>query len=55
MPPELIRNDDIWELALANVFVNKGALSINADAISDLRLSQDVCGLINSLVMAVYE
>jgi hypothetical protein len=54
-PPELTRNDDIWELALANIFINKGALSINVDAISDLRLSQDVCGLVNSLVMAVYE
>jgi hypothetical protein len=55
VPPDLTRNDDVWELALANLFINKGTLSVSADAISDLRLSQDVCGLVKSLVLAVYE
>ncbi|GHU82908.1 hypothetical protein AGMMS50284_5550 [Clostridia bacterium] len=55
LQPELTRNSDIWELALANIFVNKGVVNIIADNISDLRLFPDLCGLVNSLVTAVYE
>ena len=54
-PPNLTRNADIWELGIATVFVPRGALSINTENISDTRLSATVCGLVNSLISAVYE
>jgi len=54
-PPNLTRNADIWELGIATVFVSRGALSIDAVNISDTRMSPTVCGLVNSLVSAVYE
>jgi hypothetical protein len=54
-PPNLTRNADIWELGIATVYILRGALSINAENISDTRMSATVCGLVNSLVSAVYE
>jgi len=54
-PPALTRNNDIWELGLGTVYVVRGALSIDAVNISDTRMSATVCGLVNSLVSAVYE
>jgi len=54
-PPGLTRNADIWELGLGTVFVTRGALSIDTANISDTRMSATVCGLVNSLVSAVYE
>ena len=54
-PAALTRNPDIFELGLASVYVVRGALSIEAGNISDTRMSAAVCGLVNSLVSAVYE
>jgi len=54
-PPNLTRNNDVWELGIATVYVVRGALSIEAVNISDTRMSPTVCGLVNSLVSAVYE
>lgn len=54
-PPGLTRNADRWELGIGTVFVVRGALSINAENISDTRLSPAMCGLVNSLVSAVYQ
>jgi len=54
-PPALTRNNDIWELGIATVYVVRGALSIEAINISDTRMSATICGLVNSLVSAVYE
>lgn len=54
-PPALVRNDDIWELGIADVAVGKGVVSLTAGNITDTRLQADLCGLINSLVTAVYE
>lgn len=54
-PPNLTRNNDTWELGIATVFVVRGAVSIEAGNISDTRMSATVCGLVNSLVSAVYE
>lgn len=54
-PPALTRNADIWELGIATVFVVRGALAIEAINISDTRLSPAMCGLVNSLVSAVYQ
>jgi hypothetical protein len=54
-PPNLTRNSDTWELGLGTVFVSRGALAIDTVNISDTRMSPTVCGLVNSLVSAVYE
>ena len=54
-PPNVTRNADIWELGIGTVYVLRGALSINAENISDTRLSPTMCGLVNSLVSAVYQ
>ena len=55
VPPELTRTSDVWELGLAEITVARGAVSITANAITDTRLDQTLCGLANSLVSAVYE
>ena len=55
IPSNLTRNNDTWELGIATVFVVRGALSIEAVNISDTRLSPAVCGLVNSLISAVYQ
>ena len=54
-PPALTRNNDIYEMGIGTVYVSRGALSINAENVSDTRLSPTVCGLVNSLVSAVYQ
>ena len=53
--PALTRNSDTWELGLADIAVAKGAVSIAAGNITDSRLNTSLCGLVNSLVSAVYE
>ena len=45
--PALTRTSDVYELAAAT--------SIVANNITDTRLNTDLCGLVNSLVSAVYE
>ena len=54
-PPELTRTADVYELALADVTVPRAAVSLAAGNITDQRLNQNLCGLVNSLVSAVYE
>lgn len=54
-PPELTRGDNIYELALGDVTVAQAATEINAKHIADTRLDAALCGLVNSLVSAVYE
>jgi hypothetical protein len=54
-PPNLTRDTDIWEMGIATVFVVRAAVSIEPLNISDTRMSPAVCGLVNSLVSAVYE
>lgn len=53
--PDITRNDDIYELGIADIVVGKGVVSISNDNISDTRLNTTLCGLVNSLVSAVYE
>jgi len=55
VPPELTRSADIWELGLADVFVDRAAASIPQSAITDTRMNQQLCGMVNSTVTAVYE
>lgn len=53
--PELTRNDDTYELGVADITVGRGAVEITAASISDTRLNSSLCGIVNSLVLAVYE
>jgi hypothetical protein len=53
--PDLTRTADIYELGIADVLVSKGVVVITSDAITDTRLNTNLCGLVNSLVSAVYE
>lgn len=53
--PALTRTSDIYELGIADVLVPTAATSIIANNIIDTRLNTSLCGLVNSLVSAVYE
>lgn len=55
LPPALNRNNDVYELGIADITVAKGAVSISAGSITDTRLNTSLCGLVNSLISAVYE
>lgn len=51
--PELTRNSDVWELALADIFVGAGVVAILQANITDTRLSNDLCGVVHALVQQV--
>ena len=53
--PSLTRSDSIYELALADIAVAAGAVSLAAGDITDRRLDTALCGTVNSLITAVYE
>jgi hypothetical protein len=53
--PDLTRTADIYELGIADVLVSKGVVVVTSDAITDTRLNTNLCGLVNSLVSAIYE
>ena len=53
--PSLTRNNDVYELGIADITVAKGTVSITAGNITDTRLNSTLCGTVNSLVTAVYE
>lgn len=53
--PALTRTSDIYELGIADVLVPTAATSIVINNITDTRLNTNLCGLVNSLVSAVYE
>lgn len=53
--PALTRNSNVYELGIADIAVAKGAVSIAAGNITDTRLNTSLCGLVNSLISAVYE
>lgn len=50
IPPALIRTNNVYELSLAQIKVRGNALTISSADITDERLDQTVCGLINSLI-----
>ena len=49
-PPDIVRNGNTFDISLAQVRVPANAVVIRADDVTDERLDQDVCGLINSLI-----
>ena len=53
--PALTRTSDIYELGIADVLIPAAATSIATNNITDTRLNTSLCGLVNSLVTAVYE
>ncbi|WP_236883990.1 hypothetical protein [Clostridium botulinum] len=48
--PTLQRDADAYEIALADVAVNKGAISITQANITDLRLDKNLCGIVHGTV-----
>ena len=48
--PQLTRNADMYELALADIKVNAGAISITQSDITDLRLNKELCGIVHGVV-----
>ena len=53
IPKEITRNDDIYELALADIKVNNGVISIQNSYINDLRLNKELCGVVCGTVHEV--
>lgn len=53
MPKEITRNDDIYELALADIKVGNGVISIQNSYINDLRLNKELCGVVCGTVHEV--
>ena len=48
--PALNRNSDIYELALADIYVAAGVISITQSNITDQRLNTDLCGIVTGLI-----
>lgn len=53
VPPPIIRNDDIWELRIANIHINHGVVKITQADIEDTRLDSKNCGLVSQMVQTV--
>lgn len=51
--PELQRNADAYELAIADVSVNAGAVSVTQANITDTRLNKELCGIVHGVVEQV--
>ncbi|MGG3800468.1 hypothetical protein [Metabacillus fastidiosus] len=51
--PALKRDADAYELALADIYVGKGALVITQANITDLRLNTSLCGIVQGVVNQV--
>lgn len=50
--PSVVRNDTLYDICLAYVYVGAGATTITASNISDARANTDVCGYVHMLVSA---
>jgi hypothetical protein len=47
--PELTRNDSVYELGLADLYITKNTTDISADRITDTRLDTARCGVVSSI------
>jgi hypothetical protein len=54
-PPTLTRTPEVYELGIANILVPAGVITIPPANTTDTRADPTVCGLVNSLVAAVYQ
>lgn len=52
-PKDLQRDADAYELAIADIKINKGATSITQADITDLRLSTELCGIVHGTIEQV--
>ncbi len=43
---EIERNSDIYELAIADIYISNGVISLNNSNITDLRLNKELCGVV---------
>lgn len=50
--PALQRDADAYELSVAEVLVRNGVVVITQEAVTDVRLNKDLCGVVNSLLQA---
>lgn len=50
--PALQRDADAYELAVAEIYVRNGVVVITQEAVTDVRLNKDLCGVVNSLLQA---
>ncbi|HBE9404966.1 TPA: hypothetical protein KNH94_000159 [Clostridioides difficile] len=48
--PELQRDEDVYELALADINVNAGFINITQSSITDLRLNKNLCGIVKGTI-----
>jgi len=46
VPPELQRDYDIYEIGLADIFVDANAIEVTQENITDLRLNTEFCGIV---------
>lgn len=53
VPPQLQRDADAYELALADVLINAGATQITQANITDTRLNGELCGVVSQTVKSV--
>ncbi|NFC89519.1 phage tail protein [Clostridium botulinum] len=51
--PALQRNSDAYEIALADVHVRNGVISIMQSNITDLRLNKELCGIVHAVIQQV--
>ena len=49
VPSDLQRDSDVWELALADIYVAAGATSISQANITDRRFDASLCGVVNAI------
>lgn len=53
VPPTLKRDIDAYELAIAEILVNAGSVSIKQSDITDTRLDKEVCGIVTQTVKEI--
>lgn len=51
-PPAIVRQDNIFDLSIAQIRVIAGKSFIEGSQVTDERLNAEVCGLVNSLIQA---
>lgn len=54
-PTAVTRSTEIWELALADIYVGKGVTKIQTKDITDQRFNSSVCGIVTGTVGNIYQ
>ena len=53
--PRLQRDDDFYELGLAQIYVKAGAVSVTQSSITDTRLDNSLCGLVQGVIQPFHQ